>query len=173
MRYAWGRADNKPVASAALLQGATALALKEIERPILLKECARVAPEEQSLFLMIYGCFVLWAITRALEAALPPDTVRAVVRTIRDAFATCPWFDNAVFAPIWEQMLIVMPTELSADSYSGLVYPAADMLMAASLAGHALGHEHSPEFAEHVSATIGGLARKVQALIAELPAGPS
>ncbi len=151
----------------ALYRDIAALAIKELENPVVIKEHNRLLPEEQPIFMMTYGSFLIWGLSAGLRDLLPTKEVRQAIRAIREQLATYPWFDTEIFSAILHQMLIVMPLELTPGRYSGLVSPASDMLMAAKIAGYAVDTEYDPEFGYHVAYTLGRFARRAKSIVTE------
>ncbi len=166
-------ASNPSLASAALHRSVIALAMKELEHPVVVREHSRYPAEEQPIFLMTYSAFVIWGLSAGLRDLLPAKEVRDGIRALREHLAALPWFDPDIFDPILSQMLVVMPLELTQGRYSGLVSPAADMLMAAKIAGYALDAEYEPDFGYHITYMLGRFAKRARSLVSEARRGQS
>src|SRR5581483_10350219 len=141
-----------------------AIAVNELRRPPLLREYARRPPDDQPIFMMAYSAFLLWSLSLGFNGHWKADDIRKALKAARDAFAIRPWFDPSIFANIWKQTQIVMPKESRPGKYGGLVYPAADIFLTATLAGYALDSDHDPEFGYHVTLTMERMAEQAKLL---------
>lgn len=141
-----------------------ATAVNELRRPPVLREYSRRSPEEQPVFMMAYSAFLLWSLSLGFNGLWKAEDVRRALKAARDAFAIRPWFDPSIFMNIWKQTQIVMPKEARPGKYGGLVYPAADIFLTATMAGYALDSDHDPEFGYHVTHTMERMAEQAKLL---------
>jgi hypothetical protein len=118
-------------------RGCIAAGMVAIEAESVQKKRKKLTVEDQIIFMMTYECFVLRAIKRGLEAVLKPAEVEPIVVSVYHHFAKNGFYRPDVFEKIWDKMQIVMPIAIK-PTPEGVIYPAADMITAPSLAGYPL-----------------------------------
>jgi hypothetical protein len=145
-------------------RGCVAAAMVAIEDESVRNQRNKLSADDQLIFMMTYECFVMWAMKRGLETVLKATEVEAVIMAIHRHFAKYGFYRPDAFEKIWDKMQVVMPMAMS-PSPEGVVYPAADMLMAPTLAGYPLNPMIAAdlEFGVFVGLVIGDLVTVAQA----------
>jgi hypothetical protein len=145
-----------------------AMSLLEVEEDIVQQECLQLSPEDRKLFLMTYGCYVTWLLWLGLKTNLGQQQGDSIIAAVHRHFGRQPWHQADTFERIWEKMCVVMPMAFNPDP-DGLIYPAAEMLMAPQLAGYAMKAVAGTDirFGIHVGLVIGRLRRFVERIANE------
>src|SRR5207253_1379189 len=89
---------------------------------------------QQMNFMMAYECFVMWALKRGIEGIVTQREADSAIVAMQQHLAKHAWYRPEAFEKVWESMQETMPMGLR-PTVDGLIYPAAEMLMAARLAG--------------------------------------
>jgi hypothetical protein len=145
-----------------------AMAMLELEEDIIQRECLQLLPEDRKLFLMTYGCYVTWLLWQWLKTNLGQQQGDSIIAAVHRHFGRQPWHQPDIFGRIWEKMCVVMPMAFNPDP-DGSIYPAAEMLMAPSLAGYSMNVVAGTDitFGIHVGLVIGKLRRFVECIAKE------
>jgi hypothetical protein len=107
-----------------------------IEADELAKHSATVKAEHEMNFLMAYECLMMWAIRSGMEKALPPKDIESAVLAMQRHIAKNGHYQAGAFEKIWDKMQAHMPWAMTQQPGGPPPYPAADMLIAAKLAGY-------------------------------------
>jgi hypothetical protein len=147
-------------------RGCIAAAMVAIEDEPVQKARNLLSAEDQVIFMMTYECFVMWGFKRGLETVLKPAVVEPIIVAMRRHFAKHGFYRPDAFQKIWDQMQTVMPMAMN-PTPEGVIYPAAEMLMAPTLAGYPLDPMISAdlEFGVFVGLVIGDLVRIARAQV--------
>jgi hypothetical protein len=91
-----------------------------------------LSPEDQTVFMMSYECFVMWCLREGMQSLLNPGEIESGVMGMQGHFAKHAWYQPEAFEKIWDKMCIMMPKAMS------LVppFPLAEMIMAVQAAGY-------------------------------------
>ena len=135
-----------------------AASMVEIEEEIVRRERERLPKEQQPVFMMTYECFVMWSLKRGFEAVIGAQETESAIETIRDHFATHAWYELGSFERIWASIQAEMPSSLTPKGQFGIIYPIADMVVAANLAGFSFEVPTDYVFGVHVIQRIKLLA---------------
>jgi hypothetical protein len=137
-----------------------ATAMSAIEHELVETERAQLPTNDQMLFMMTYECFVMWALKMGIEPVLERPEVESAIVAMQEYFARHAWYKPGVFEAIWKQMQEVMPMALRTGDEGTQPYPAAEMLMAPSLAGYSFSRAVGLDlrFGIHVALEIARLA---------------
>ncbi len=134
-----------------------AISMAAIADEIVRHECKKFPQDQQKVFMMTYECFVMWALKCGFESVVGiTDTEDAIVG-MRNYFAQNAWYESGSFEKIWASIQQLMPSSLTAKGQLGAIYPVAEMITAANLAGFPLAVPTDYSFGAHVIQSIGRL----------------
>lgn len=135
----------------------------ELEREIVRQERSRLPTEEQSLFALTFGSFLYCVVQVSLRGFASTERRHSGEQAVREGLARQAWFDPDEFAEITSQMALVLPSELTVHHrYGGMISPAADMMLAAQLAGFSADIDYSPEFSDYMEQLTRRLPEKLR-----------
>ena len=112
--------------------------LTAIEAEDIGKQREKMSRDSQMIFMIAYECCMMWAIKSGMETALKPQEVRSAVLAMQRHLASHAWYQAGPFEKIWAKMQVLMPRAMIRTPDAPMVYPAAEMLMAANEAGYPL-----------------------------------
>jgi hypothetical protein len=111
-----------------------------IEAREVVKQTAKLTPNDQLIFMMGYECCMMWAIKSGMEKVVKPERVQSAVLAMKRHLAKHAWYESTAFEKIWARTDVMMPIGMNAAAGPDAPppFPVAEMLISLNQAGYPL-----------------------------------
>ena len=131
-------------------RGAVAIVMVTLEDDVVQEQKMELTVHEQQVFLMTYGCMVLWYLLRGFASGGMTEHEQAnVVMAVKRHLEKESWYASDLFERLWKQTQIWMP-QLGVPAEDGKFFPLAALVQIVSASGCQGGCVTSYSFGVHI-----------------------